>query len=308
MCCLRHYDFRWHVLLLFLVPIHLLHAQSPACQEKPPAEIDFSRDVKVTILSVEFPRELPLSETIRTKVDKEVRGQDITTDPEAPDSEWWVENYVDWRIREELRCEGYFKANVHSRPYLVLAKTDELQYIVAVEAEPGPQYRLRELEFKNVSAVKPDELRKMFPLHSGDIFDVSKFRGGIEAIGELYGQLGYIDATPGPETHVDEQSHVIDLVVNIDEQQQYRVDKFEVLGLDSQTAKSLESLIGPGQTFNKASLEALFKERKSVLPVNSSLERNAVITRNTKDATVSILLDFRSCPEPNANQFLNIVQ
>lgn len=293
-------SFTWLLLPALFLPTSAAHAQSRACPETPLAEDDFQdgQKVKAVILRVEFPRDFPLSEDTRAKLEKQIRDQDISdivTIPEAPDSESLVEIYVDSEIRNELQKEGYFKATVHSRPYLVLAKADELEYIVAVEAEPGPQYRLRELEFKSAPAVGADELRNLFPLRSGDIFEVSRVREGLGAIGKLYGQLGYIDATSEAEAKVDEQNHLIDLVVNIDEQLQYRVAKFEVIGLDSETAKSLESIIEPGQVFNRASFEALFKEHQSVLPANSSPEMNALIIRNTKHATVDIVLDFRLC-------------
>jgi outer membrane protein assembly factor BamA len=290
--------FTCFLLTSFFFTARLVHAQSRACPQEQAAEMDSGQEAKVTILNVEFPRELPLSDSIRNELEKEIRGQDITTARDTSDLERveWVENRVDWRIQEELRNEGYFKANVHSTPYLVLAKADEQQYIVAVEAEPGAQYRLRELRFKNVSGVRPDELRHLFPLQSGDIFDASKIRDGLEAIGRVYGQLGYIDATSEPETTVDEENHVIDLAVNIDEQKQYRVEKFEVIGLDLKAAKSLESHMERGQIFNKASLEKLFEEQKSLLPTNSSLEKNAVISRDDAHATVDIVLDFRPCP------------
>lgn len=296
--------FTWLLPLVLFLPTSAADAQSRACPNTPPAGSDFSQvvqEVKLTILRVEFPRDFPLPEDTQAKLEHEIRSQDLSAAPEALDSDWW-ENYVDLGIREELRAKGYFKANVHSRPYLVRAKADELEYIVAVEGQSGPRYRLRRLQFRSADPdgelhVHAGELQDIFPLRSGDIFDVSKVRACLEAFGKLYGRTGYIDFTPAPDTTVDEQNHQIDLVVNIDEHLQYRVAKVELLGLDSQTTKSLESLIEPGQIFNRASFEALFKEHESLLPPNSSPDRNAAITRNQKDATIDIVLDFRPCPQ-----------
>jgi surface antigen-like variable number repeat protein len=322
-----HRSFAWFLLLVLLLPASTVEAQSRASPKIPLTEADFSQEVKVAILRVEFPRDFPLSEDIRTKIEQEIRSQDINTDPMSPDSEWWVENYVDWRIREELRSQGYFKANVHSRPHLVLAKADKLEYIVAVEAEPGAQYRLGELRFRRVvehgtlrvkredgsaseedfpesegfsrsfTAVTLDELQGQFKIHPGDILKVSKIREGLEGIESLYGRIGYIDVTSEPDTTVNDKRHLIGLVVTIDEGIQYHAGKIEIIGLDPKNAAPLESLLEPGQVYSKESFEKLLDKSKPLLPAGFSPERIARVTRNVVHGTIDIVLDFRGCHE-----------
>jgi len=204
-------------------------------------------------------------------------------------------------MRDALRERGYFRTNVEGTPYLVLAQPSERRYVLAVTIESGPQYRLGHLRFASASdspLVLPEALlRQQVQLQEGDLFDVTKIRGGLEAIGRLYGSKGYIDATPEPETTIDEKNSLIDLLINVDEQKPYRIAKLEFVGLPTKTQSELTPPQQIGDFFNPALWRAFFKSNMTRLPPGSSLDRNMPVSRDTVNGTVDIMLDFRQCPK-----------
>jgi outer membrane protein insertion porin family len=255
-------------------------------------------ETKINIVSVEFQGENPLSDAQREQLFKHIQQQDLWTTPEEPDSSWVNQGLEP--MRDALRERGYFKTNVEGTPYLVLAQANERRYVLSVSIESGPQYRLGKMRFASVSdkpLVFTDAiLRQQINLQEGDLFDVTKTRQGLESISRLYGSKGYIDATPEPDTTIDEKSSRIDLLIKVDEQKPYRVAKIELLGLGKKVQNELSAPQQVGDFFNPALWHTFFKDNETRLPPDSSPNRNMPVSRDTANGTVDITLDFRPCP------------
>ena len=207
-------------------------------------------------------------------------------------------------MRDALQERGYFRTNVQATPYLVLAQANERRYVLAVTIESGPQYRLGHIRFASASdssLVFPETLlRQQVQLQQGDLFDVSKIREGLEAIGKLYGSKGYIDATPEPDATIDEKYSRIDLLIKVDQQKPYHIAKLEFVGLPTKTQSELTPPQQIGDFFNPASWRTFFKDNMTRLPLGSSPEKNMPVSRDTANGTVDIMLDFRPCPKTQA--------
>jgi outer membrane protein assembly factor BamA len=279
----------------------LASAQSQGCVESAPVPRDPALETKITIMSAEFDAESPLSEALRVQAAKTIQQQEFWNTPDEGDSDWV--NQAIQPIRDALRDQGYFKASVEATPYLVRALPTEKHYVLAVKTETGPKYYLGKLRFANADPDGPslvfadDLLRQQMPLKEGEVFDVSKIREGLDAIGRLYGSRGYIDATPEPDTTIDEKDSRIDLLIKLDQQPRYKIRKMGFLGLDPNTQNQLKLPQEIGEPFNSLLWKNFFEENKAYLPVNASPEKNLQIMRNNKDAIVDIVLDFRSCPK-----------
>jgi Surface antigen variable number repeat len=133
-------------------------------------------------------------------------------------------------------------------------------------------------------------------VQEGEVFDVSKIRDGLEAIGRLYGSKGYIDATPEPDTTIDEKGSRIDLLIKVDEERPYSIAKIEFLGLESTSQKYLSVPQETGDVFNPILWVNFFRDNRSYLAAAASSEKKMGIRRNVKDGTVDIDMDFRPCP------------
>ncbi len=286
------------VLLGTLCSSRPAYAQSQSCVDTASASHPPIKKTKISIVSVEFQGENPLSDAQREQLVKHIQQQDLWTTPEEPDSSW-VNQALD-PIRDALREQGYFRADVEGIPYLALVQANERRYVLAIAIETGPQYRLGNLRFASESD-KPllftaALLTQQIHMQEGEPFDVSKIREGLEAMGRLYGSKGYIDATPEPDTTIDEKDSRIDLLIKVDEEQRYTIAKMAFLGLDAAAQNKLTLPQENGEPFNSALWRNFFKENKPHLPADASPSKNMQVQRDVSSGTVDITLDFRPCP------------
>jgi outer membrane protein assembly factor BamA len=275
------------------------YAQSQGCVDSPTPSHDSTQKTRISIVGVEFQGDAPLSQPFRAQLAEEIQHSENWAMQGESDSNW-INQAVE-PVREALRSQGYFKNDVEGTPYLTLALANERRYILSVAIGSGPQYKLGNLQFASASDAPllftDALLRQQFHLREGDLFDGTKIREGLEAIGRLYGSKGYVDATPEPETTIDEKNSRIELLIKVDEQKSYRIAKIEFLRRDTKALNKPTFPQEQGEVFNMAKWRNFFVEDKSWLPVDASPNKNMRVRRNATDATVDITLDFRSCPK-----------
>jgi outer membrane protein assembly factor BamA len=294
--CLR---FGVLVLLATVCSLRLLYAQSQACVDTALPSQNAVQKTRISIVGVEFEGENPLSEALRSQLVEDIQHSEHWGSPEEPDSSWLSEALNP--MRDALRSQGYFKTNLEGTPYLTLAQLNERRYVLSVVIDSGPKYRLGTMWFASASdtpLVFPEGLLKQqIHLQEGDLFDVTKIRDGLVAIGKLYGSKGYIDATPEPDTTIDEKGSRIDLLIKLDQQQPYRVAKIEFLGLLIAVQKSLTAAQEIGDPFNLVLWRNFFEANRTHLPPDASAEKNMRVRRDASNGTVDVTLDFRPCPK-----------
>jgi outer membrane protein assembly factor BamA len=145
-----------------------------------------------------------------------------------------------------------------------------------------------------------EDLRDLIPLQRGELFDVEKVRAGLRSLTLAYGRRGYVDMTAEPDFQIDEDHNIIEMVLKVDQQAEYRVGDIEFVGVNALTKEKLmKSLPKPGDIFDGTRLEEFFKANQAILP--SDVSRDDVnVKRDLKSKTVDILFDFRTCP-PHSN-------
>src|SRR5215468_7136946 len=145
-------------------------------------------------------------------------------------------------------------------------------------------------------SLKVDALKTAFPLKQGDIFSTEKVRKALETYGKIYGEYGFIDFTPEPDTEVDDANKVINLTLRFDEQKQYYVHRIDFAGNTTTRDKVIrrELLIDEGSLFNKRAWEV------SILRLNQldyfdkiEADKAVEIKRNTKEGTVDLNLKLK---------------
>src|SRR5207245_773245 len=115
---------------------------------------------------------------------------------------------------------GYFKVSVgepilenidttHSRlgVPLVTGKGHGKAVNITIPIEEGERYRMGTLKIVSADpdkalSLKVDALKAAFPLKQGDIFSTEKVRKALETYGKIYGEYGFIDFTPEPDTEI----------------------------------------------------------------------------------------------------------
>lgn len=111
----------------------------------------------------------------------------------------------------------------------------------------------------------------------------------------LYGSKGYLDATIEPDTIVDDDQAVISLILNVDEQTQYRIGEVNVFTSNPRVETLLRKLLKPGEVFNPRVVDRFMIQHKSILPVGVSKD-DVRISRDVKNGKIDITLDFWACP------------
>ena len=217
-------------------------------------------------------------------------------------------------IRELYRSNGYFKVSV-GEPVLenvdtegnrlgvplVMGKTHGKAVNITIPIEEGERYRMGTLKIVSSDpdkalSLKVDALKAAFPLKQGEIFSTEKVRKALETYGKIYGEYGFIDFTPEPDTEVDDANKIINLTLRFDEQKQYFVRRIDFTGNTTTRDKVIrrELMIDEGQLFNKRLWEL------SILRLNQldyfdkiEADKAAEIKRNNKDGTVDITLKLK---------------
>jgi outer membrane protein insertion porin family len=217
-------------------------------------------------------------------------------------------------IRGLYRDNGYFKVSVgepilenvdttHARlgVPLVTGRGHGKAVNITIPIEEGERFRMGTLKIVSSDpdkalSLKVDALKAAFPLKQGDIFSTEKVRKALETYGKIYGEYGFIDFTPEPDTEVDDASKIINLTLRFDEQKQYYVHRIDFSGNTTTRDKVIrrELMIDEGQLFNKRLWEL------SVLRLNQldyfdkiEADKAAEIKRNNKAGTVDITLKLK---------------
>jgi Surface antigen variable number repeat len=176
----------------------------------------------------------------------------------------WLSGLEEVGIRGFLRDHGYSRPTSRAKAELIGRDPTHKHFRVRIQLDEGPQYRLEQIRFEGEKAFSEEELRPLIRLREGGVFDVSKVREGLDAIYRKYGSKGFLDATPEPITEIDEARGRITLTIKMDEQLQYRIGRFELLGLDHDLENQLKSILTPGENYNSKRVYDFFREHKAV--------------------------------------------
>ncbi len=218
-------------------------------------------------------------------------------------------------VRGLYRDNGYFKVSVGEpvlenvdteghrlgMPVPVMGHTHGKAVNITIPIEEGDRFRMGTLKIVSSDpdkalSLKVDALKAAFPLKQGDIFSAEKVRKALETYGKIYGEYGFIDFTPEPETEIDDANKIINLTMRFDEQKQYYVKRIDFVGNTTTRDKVIrrELMIDEGQLFNKRLWEL------SILRLNQldyfdkiEADKAAELKKNTKDGTVDISLKLK---------------
>ena len=217
-------------------------------------------------------------------------------------------------VRGVYRDNGYFKVsvgepileNIDTEGYrlgvpLVMGRSHGKAVNITIPIQEGNRYRMGTLKIVSADpdkalSLKVDALKAAFPLKQGDIFSTEKVRKALETYGKIYGEYGFIDFTPEPDTEIDEEKKIINLTMKFDEQKQYFVRRIDFSGNTTTRDKVIrrELMIDEGQLFNKRLWEL------SILRLNQldyfdkiEADKAAEIKRNNKEGTVDINLKLK---------------
>lgn len=143
---------------------------------------------------------------------------------------------------------------------------------VTITITEGPQYRIRRLR---VYEQGPDgreveplggrrALREMIRSKPGDVFHRSELAQELQAIRTLYRDAGYANVEADPETRLDPERQLVDIVVPVRRGPLVHIERIEVRGNTKTRDKVIrrEMTVQEGQLFSETGLE---ESRKNVI-------------------------------------------
>ncbi len=154
-----------------------------------------------------------------------------------------------------LQNRGYADAKVD---IAVNESKTEGKIILEVTAEKGPIFHFGKITFKGNTLFTDKEIDQVFSARPGGTYSPEKLRQSMQAIKDLYGRKGHIDANVQYETQLVANKPVYNVYFQIEEGEQYKIGMVRVFG-NSQTQANVilrESLLVPGETFDSAKLKA----------------------------------------------------
>ncbi len=211
-------------------------------------------------------------------------------------------------VRRAYQTEGYFRA-VIGDPQTSMRDTNTGFHIplfqspgkaidITIPVEEGERYRLKEIVFTGDKSpyINVAALPKVFKMQKGDIFNVDLVAHGLDDLRKVYGEYGYINFTPVPDTVVDEQNKEVTLKIDLDNGKQYSVRRIEFEGNTTTRDKVIrrELALEEGQLYNTRLWEL------SVLRLNQlgyfaplKPDQDSEVRQNSQEGTVDITLKVK---------------
>jgi outer membrane protein insertion porin family len=184
-------------------------------------------------------------------------------------------------ILNYLHNKGYADARVDIQ---LVDDPNSGKIIVEITAHRGQLYRFGQVTFNGNTLFTQEEIAKRSMISSGENYSPDKVRDSAQAVKDLYGQKGYIDASVQFETCLMENEPVFDIHYSIEEGQQYKVGLVHIFGNSSTKSNVIlrESLLVPGETFDSRKLKAT-QQRLEAVGYFKSVNVYAVRTADDDD-------------------------
>lgn len=121
-------------------------------------------------------------------------------------------------IQQKMRENGYYLAQVET-PQLseVRMEGGKRSAIVSDKVIAGDQFNMGQITFRATSQFKRDQMRALFPVAEGSVFNATAINVGIERVKKMYEADGFADVGAVPSMAIDDQKHVIDVSVEVEE-------------------------------------------------------------------------------------------
>lgn len=169
------------------------------------------------------------------------------------------------KVRELYRKAGYKDVIIArpeieveaKRPDAATVEEQKRRLVVTIPIEEGERWRLGEITLEGNKVFSDELLLRQFENPRGGWLRSKVVDDGVEKISKLYQSVGFVFAEVKPEL-VDRAANVADLVVHVDEADQYRVGRMIFDGNTKTRDKVLrrEMLVQEGTVMNMNALQS----------------------------------------------------
>jgi outer membrane protein insertion porin family len=152
------------------------------------------------------------------------------------------------RLAEFFRDAGYIDFDVALQQVRTGPKKVALHFIVS----EGRPYKVGAVGFNGVSLFPTNDVQKQLKMGVGQTFTPKGLGKDTEAVQDLYGTKGYIDARVGARKNANIETGTMDLAYHVEEGDKSYIEKIEIRG-NSKTKDRVirrELSVSPGEVFD----------------------------------------------------------
>ncbi len=159
------------------------------------------------------------------------------------------------RIADLYFNEGYVRVKVRE-PVISLVDNDK-HMLLLIHIDEGPQYRMGTVDAQGDLTRDKEELLALVGLNPGDVFSRSQLRKGVEIVTDVYADQGYAYANVSPLTRANDESKLIDMMLDIEQGPQVSVERINITGNTKTRDKVIrrEMKLVEGDLFNATNLK-----------------------------------------------------
>jgi outer membrane protein insertion porin family len=171
-------------------------------------------------------------------------------------------NYNELLLQQDLEKladlyfdEGYVRVKVRE-PVISLVDNDK-NMLLLIHIDEGPQYKIGSIDAQGDMIRPKEDLLTLVGLVPGDVFSRSKLRSGVETVTDVYADQGYAYANVSPLTRADDETQLIDMMVDIEQGPQVSVERINITGNTKTRDKVVrrEMKLVEGDLFNATNLK-----------------------------------------------------
>lgn len=178
-----------------------------------------------------------------------------------------IGNLVKGTLTNMYRRRGFWRASF-AAPSVTLTETESCSGVaLTLAVSEGPPYAFAGTQWSGNASIPAPKLDAVFDLRPADLADIDKVEAGLRAARREYGRIGHLAMRSSYTPRLDDASQRVTFEIQVTEGPQFRMGKFEVVGLTSADVEVLTRKwrLQPGDVFDEEYLREF--ETKEVSPL-----------------------------------------
>ncbi len=169
---------------------------------------------------------------------------------------------------------------------------------VTFAVDPGRQYKLTGIEISGNKSFPVEALRPLIRLQRDQPANGVELENDIEAMKNLYGTRGFMEASIRPEPEMDDAKSTVAYRLQISEGEVYNMGDLEIQGLDSRTTARLENAwtLRGGEPYDSSYPKKFLEQADKELSLMGGWITSLHESLDQKDKTVDVTLRFDPKP------------
>jgi len=161
---------------------------------------------------------------------------------------------------------------------------------VTFAVTPGPQYKLKSIDWSGNHEFPTDRLQKMLHVEPGQPANTIRLGENLKDVQTLYGSRGFLKAAVAVEVGFDEAAGSVAIHLDVKEDYAYHMGELEFRGLDNSLMAKLRTAwkLRQGEVYDATYLSEYLPEAQKLLPPTLDWDVTTHVTANVRDKTVDV--------------------